>query len=269
MGRLPRPTPISLAELVLLAVLAVQAARLVWTVATPVGPVGDWKAAPSLAALADDGGALASFDPFFRLAEVGQATVTGLELKLHGVREDRATGRGSAIIALPDGRQASFAVGDEVVPGVRLAEVGFDHVVIDRNGSREQIFLDQSEPAESAAQTAPAEAGPPPPEPGPPAAATPAPSPVRRPPPSAGAPIQLQPRVSNGRVTGIVVSPGGDGQAFRAAGFAPGDVIVAVDGQRVSSMEQARSAIRRAGGEVTVVVDRAGRAVPMRVRLDP
>lgn len=258
MGRLPRPTPVSLAELVLLALVAVQAARLVWTAATPVGPVGDWKAAPSLAALGDDGGALASFDPFFRLAEVGQATVTGLELKLHGIREDRATGRGSAIIALADGRQASFAVGDEIVPGVRLAEVGFDHVVIDRNGSREQIFLDQSEPAEAAA---PAEAAPPPP-------VTPPPRESGPPPREPGPPIQLQPRVSNGRVTGMVVSPGGDGQAFRAAGFAPGDVIVSVNGQRVTSMERARAMLRQSGGEAEVVVERGGRAVPLRVRIN-
>ena len=55
---------------------------------------------------------------------------------------------------------------------------------------------------------------------------------------------------------------------FRAAGFAPGDVIVAVNGQRISSLEQARALIGQGGGEVTVVVDRGGRAVPMRVRLN-
>ena len=127
---------------------------------TPVGPVGDWRPAGA-AALPAGNSALADFDPFFRLsAGSGPAVVTGLNLKLYGVREDRATGRGSAIIALPDGTQSSFAVGDEIMPGVRLVAVGFDNVTIDRNGSAEQIFLDQSEPAPPAAGAPPDAAAP-------------------------------------------------------------------------------------------------------------
>jgi len=266
--RLPRFTALSALELLLLALIAVQAARLVWTLVTPVGPVGAWRT-PGALALAGDS-ALSDFDPFFRLSAAGgPAVVTSLNLKLYGVREDRATGRGSAIIALPDGSQRSFAVGDEIMPGVRLAAVGFDHVTIDRNGAAEQIFLDQSE--------APPGAGAPPTEPtAPPAAATPgqatpptAPAPATAPAPTIGA-IRLQPRIGDGQVDGLVVSPGADGgQAFRAAGFVPGDVIVSVNGQRVTSADQAHAIIRNAGGSVQVVVNRGGRAVPMRVRLDP
>ncbi|HWT12854.1 MAG TPA: PDZ domain-containing protein, partial [Allosphingosinicella sp.] len=83
-----------------------------------------------------------------------------------------------------------------------------------------------------------------------------------------GPPIQFQPRTIGGRVDGIAVSPGGDGRAFRAAGFAPGDVIVSVNGQRVTSTEQARALLRQSGGQATVVVNRGGVAVPMRVRLN-
>lgn len=257
LGRLPRPTVYSAAELILLVLIAVQCARLFWILAIPVGPVGDWKAPVSPLAAAGGGAALGSFDPFFRLSESGgPAVVTALSLKLHGVREDRATGRGSAIIALPDGRQSSFAVGEEILPGVILTQVAFDSVTISRGGTPEQIFLDQSEPAPSVggAPQAPAPEAPP--------RAAP-------PPPVQGQPIQFQPRVSGGRVNGIAVSPGASPEAFRAAGFAPGDVIIAVDGQRISSMEQARALIGRAGGEVNVMVDRGGRAVPMRVRLNP
>ena len=92
--RLPRPTAYTLAELVLIALIAIQAARLAWILVTPIGPVGDWKATGALAAPAD-ASALASFDPFFRLdGAAGPAVVTSLNLKLYGVREDRATGRG-------------------------------------------------------------------------------------------------------------------------------------------------------------------------------
>ena len=259
-GRLPRPTVYSAAELLLLTLVAVQAARLFWVLAAPVGPVGDWRPVSALAVPAD-AAALAAFDPFFRLnAAAGPAVVTSLNLKLFGTREDRASGRGSAIIALPDGRQMSFAVGEEVMPGVTLAQVAFDSVTISRGGVLEQIFLDQSPPAQTVGEAPPPTAPPPPGQPQPqPLAAAPAP---------AGQPINFAPRVAGGRVNGIIVSPGGDGgQAFRAAGFAPGDVIVSVNGQRVSSIEQARALIGQGSGEVNVMVDRGGRAVPMRVRL--
>ena len=70
--------------------------------------------------------------------------VTALNIQLFGTREDRATGRGSAIIATPDGRQTSFLVGEEIMPGVMLTGVGFDHVTITRGGVAEQLFIDQS-----------------------------------------------------------------------------------------------------------------------------
>jgi general secretion pathway protein C len=264
--RLPRPTPLTALELLLMALVAVQGARLFWALLTPVGPVGDWKAPGALAAPVASG-ALGSFDPFFRLNAAGPGVVTSLNLKLFGVREDRATGRGSAIIALPDGRQISFAVGDEIMPGVALAEVGFDSVTISHQGRREQIFLDQSTAAESVGSepapvgATPSAAAPPAPPPGVTAA------PPATQPPLPGQSIQLQPRLSNGRVTGVTVAPGANDQLFRAAGFAPGDVIVSVDGQPVRSVDQVRSQVARAGGAVSVMVDRGGRTVPMRVRL--
>src|SRR5688572_28278627 len=200
--RLPRFTALSAVELLLLALIAVQAARLVWTLVTPVGPVGEWRAPGALAAPAGD--SLSSFDPFFRLSAAGgPAVVTSLNLKLYSVREDRATGRGSAIIALPDGSQRSFAVGDEIIPGVRLAAVGFDHVTIDRGGAAEQIFLDQSEapPGAGALPTGPAA----------PAAATPGQAAPPAAPASTSGAIRLQPRIGDGQVDGLVVSPGADG----------------------------------------------------------
>src|ERR1700741_4594016 len=63
--RLPRPTVYSAAELILILLIAVQAARLFWILAAPIGPVGDWRAQSSLAAPGD--AVLADFDPFFRL----------------------------------------------------------------------------------------------------------------------------------------------------------------------------------------------------------
>ena len=252
---MPRPTVYTLAELVLLVLIAVQAARLVWILvdADRAGRrlEGDAARSPRRA----DASALAAFDPFFRLdGAAGPAVVTSLNLKLYGVREDRATGRGSAIIALPDGRQLSFAVGEEIMPGVTLTAVGFDNVTISRGGMAEQIFLDQSPPAQTV---------------GAPEAATAArgAAPTRRAPrPAASRSISSR-ASAGGQVNGLIVGPGSDGgQAFRAAGFVAGDVIVAINGQRVTSLEQARAAM--GSGDVTVMVDRGGQAVPLRVRVN-
>ena len=83
-----------------------------------------------------------------------------------------------------------------------------------------------------------------------------------------GQPLNFQPRMMAGRSLASLVSPGADDRVFRNAGFAPGDVIVSINNQRVTSLEQARAFVR-AGGEVNVLVDRGGQAIPIRVRINP
>ena len=142
--RLPHDSVTSAVELALLALLAWQCARLVWALVTPVSPLGDWRQDTAVATPSP--AIFAAFDPFFRLSQTGgPVIVTGLNLKLFGVRQDRASGRGSAIIGLPDGRQVSYAVGEEILPGVTLSSVAFDNVTIRRGAADEQLFLDQSQ----------------------------------------------------------------------------------------------------------------------------
>jgi general secretion pathway protein C len=131
-------------ELALLALIALQCARLIWTGLTPVGPLGDWQT--SDVPRDSSAGLLGGFDPFFRLSgAAGPVTVTSLNLKLFGIRQDQASGRGSAIIAGSDGQQRSIAVGEEIEPGVTLKSVDFDSVTISRGGADEQLFMDQSQ----------------------------------------------------------------------------------------------------------------------------
>src|SRR5687768_6648583 len=153
----------TLLELALLTLIALQCARLIWTALTPVGPLGDWRSAAGDRAAST--GILASFDPFFRLSgAAGPVTVTSLNLKLFGIRQDQASGRGSAIIAGSDGQQRSIAVGEEIEPGVILKSVDFDSVTITRGGADEQLFMDQSEtPATATAPAGRAPAAPTPP----------------------------------------------------------------------------------------------------------
>jgi general secretion pathway protein C len=258
-------------ELFLLSLLAVQCARLAWTIVTPVGLVGEWKATSALRPPPAPAASLVgSFDPFFRLSGASTAplVVTSLNLKLYGVRENRASGGGAAIIGLPDGQQRSFGVGEEIVPGVTLTGVSFDGVTISRGGAVEQLYLDQSRVpgaagAQPQTQVAPSSMpgsstpglsfAPPPPPPAPPAASAPQ--------------IEFQPRLNGGAVTGITVQPQGDGKALRDAGLAPGDVITSVNGQRITSAEQARAlGAGLRNKDVTVEVDRAGRTVPLKIR---
>lgn len=126
-------------EVVLIVFLAVQTARILWLLVTPLTPLGEVRNPPLETAANPD------FDPFFRLnAQPQGAVVTSLALKLYGTRVDEAMGGGSAIIETPDGVQSSFLVGEEIVPGVKLKSVNYDGVTIERNGAPEQLFLDQS-----------------------------------------------------------------------------------------------------------------------------
>jgi general secretion pathway protein C len=253
--RLPRYSLYSVGEIVLLSLLAVQCARLVWAIATPVDPLGDWR--PRAAASAVSDSIFRDFDPFFRTgAAGGPVVVTSLDLKLFGIRSDQASGRGSAIIGTPDGRQGSYLVGEEIQPGVVLVAVAFDNVTISRGGAREQVFLDQSAPANVVAPGA---------GPSPvvlPSAATPVPPPASPP----ASDVRITPQVEGGQVTGFTVDPQGVGDAFRAYGFEPGDVVTSINGiaASVATPEQVRAALSQSGGEVVATVQRQGRTVTLR-----
>ncbi|QLC21281.1 type II secretory pathway component PulC [Parasphingopyxis sp. CP4] len=268
--RLPQTRWFTVLEIVLISVLAVQCARLVWAIATPVGPVGDWRGDAGVPTLsAPDMALLETFDPFFRLEGNARVVVTDLDLRLFGIRMDEASGRGSAIIALPNGEQDSFSVGDEIVPGVTLEAVDFDFVSISRNGSSEQIFLDQSGSTASPTPqaTAPSAASPP--------TRSTVSQRINRPtaqritPSALAAGTQISPRREGNRLTGIVLQPSGESaDALRAAGFEPGDVIVSINGERVQDMGQAVSFANNLGtGDRFVQVERNGETISFRARV--
>ena len=259
--RLPVINVYSGLELLLLAGLAFQGARLIWVLLTPVNPLGDWRpATPVVAGVPAD--ALASFDPFFRLSggAAGPATVTSLQLTLFGTRIDEAQGGGSAIVAGPDGVQRSVAVGEDVAPGVRLKAVAFDHVTLDRGGAAEDLFLDQSRGAAGALPVA-----------GAPAASGAAP-------PAGGVPVaQLRqeigfiPRIDSGRFTGLVVRSQGSGALFRQAGLRDGDVVTAIAGRPVTGPDDLDriAADFRGGGNIPIQVERGTQTLPLAITLAP
>lgn len=231
--RMPAVNFYSLGELLLLAVLATQCARLFWAIVTPVGPVGDWRVAQP-GVNGSPSAILRGFDPFFRVSGAQSATtaVTSLQLTLFGTRIDDATGLSSAIIAGPDGVQNSIGVGEEIVPGVRLKAVAFDHVTIDRGGKAEELYIDQSTapPPVANAATAPLTTAP--------SGTAPAGSAAAGMPPGVTASqvksdIAFTPRIDGGRVTGLVVRAQGAGAAFRSVGLKDGDVVTAAGGRAI------------------------------------
>ncbi len=255
LARLPAANAYSIVELALLAALAVQVARLLWVVLTPVGPVGDWRPVqPSVAGSARD--ILTGFDPFFRLSGAGQpASVTALDLTLFGTRIDEASGRGSAIIAGADKLQRSIAVGEDIVPGVKLKAVAFDHVTIDRGGTSEDLYIDQSGVA-------------PPMVPTPGIAAPPSPAPgiarIRQ-------DIGFSPRIDGGRVSGLVVRSQGSGALFRQAGLRDGDVVTSIGGRPVTGPGDIdRVATDFAGGgAIPLTVERGNTTLPLSMTIAP
>jgi general secretion pathway protein C len=136
---------LAVAEMLGWGVAGIVLARAFWLAVTPAGPLGMPPAAITASASPM---ALAGSDPFFPQGAAAADAVSGLDLVLVGTRVDAASGRGSAIIATPDGGQQSFAVGEDIMPGVALVAVAFESVTLDRGGVRETLYIDQS-PAEA------------------------------------------------------------------------------------------------------------------------
>lgn len=245
----------------LLALISIQLARLFWVLIVPVGPYGGWKPAQARMLPQQTQAALiGTVDPFFRNAQPAASAAPATStsgLQLFGVRQAGASGGGSAIIGAADGEQKSYAVGEEVLPGVKLAAVAFDYVLLDRGGVQERLAFPGDAPVEPSSATSASSA-----------AAAPAP----------GAPLTASavrdgvafgPRTSAGRVTGIVVSPGRNAALFQSTGFRSGDVIVAVNGARIASavdVAQLQNAVTP-GARLALTVERGAQAVPISLNI--
>lgn len=224
-------------ELALAAALIAQLAQLGWTVARPaLSAEAGTNAAPVVNNAADPA-VFQRFDAFFRTggqSSLAEASAAGSgQMRLYGLRSDGAGG-GSAIIGMADGRQVSIAVGEEVEPGLVLRGVGPDHVTLARG-----VSLSRLEFSEIPLGVAP----PPPPPPGP-QTVTPTPAAQTAPAAATVDPARLmtqaglRPRMRGLRMDGFTVSGSGDAALLRAAGLEAGDVILAVNGQPLDSLER-------------------------------
>lgn len=242
-GRLGSARGWLMLELALVAVLALQAARIVMIF---VGQPDQTQTRP-VAPVAADAGIFARFDAFFRTGGQGAlAEATGADagqMRLYGVRAGGPDG-GSAIIGLSDGKQVSVAVGETVEPDLVLRAVAADHVVLARGGSLSRLIFTE------------APVGLPPPPPPPPGeqvvAPTPTaqPAPVNVPPPVKSRPpipglepakviaeAGLRPRLRGARIDGFTIGGRGDTGLLRSAGLQAGDVVLAVNGTPLNGLQ--------------------------------
>lgn len=224
-------------EVLLVVLLAAQAARLLWIAfAMPIGPIGtdargpgggtDGEAGVATAAPAagqTSTSLLAHGDLFFRQASTEVADALGY--RLFGVRVDGD--RSSAILG-HDGQQRAYIVGDRIASGLILDAVFADHAVLRAGGRRHRVDLPDGSQL-SASQA------------GPPVAGTlPVGQPAKQGPVAAVAEVDpqqllasagLRARSDGGEVTGYTLVPRGNEALLRKAGLQPGDVLLSVNGQ--------------------------------------
>ncbi|MFC3078127.1 type II secretion system protein N [Phenylobacterium terrae] len=245
-------------EVVLVAAIAAEAAHLTWAAVTPLSPAATAPVAVRPPAPVDLT-ILERFDPFFRRGDESavQASAGGEAPSgpvLYGVRSG---GRGSAILAIGGGAQQIYEVGDEVAPGLVLAGVGADHVILSRGGAKQKLGF-------------PVLAGGAAPPPYVPALA-PAVAPEGAVDPKRLlAETSLLPRLQDGQPNGYQVMAPAASPALQAAGLQRGDVLLAVDGvgltpERVAELPQTLAS----NPEVELRFERAGQVMTKRVRMEP
>lgn len=244
---------------VLFAILLV---RLVVLVRTPL-PEPDLGAAAAVRAAVRAGpsvplGVLAVSDPFGgEMEEVPEplayadAAETTLDLTLTGLTIGEALT--TAAIQTPDGRQRTYARGQEIMPGVVFRDARPNQAIISRDGLTETLTLreqDQTRARRPAGRDLPQSA----------AAMSPA---------QALAAVSQAVTIRTDENGALAIAPGADANAFRQAGLAPGDVIVAVDGiPAPADAERVLELIADMppGRPVTITVERGG--IPLDVPLD-
>lgn len=226
-------------EIVLVALLGLQAARLAWLLLPPAGltpqatvPLDGPQSTPEWLSLD-------AFHP--HTVPVATANTSGL--RLFAVRPGPRGG--SAIIATQDGPQQSFAVGDAIAPGVSLVAVRSDHAVIESGGVRGTLRFAALEAGTGPVRT-PAAAGPSAARHGASTAVDAGESgPID--PAQLLAAMGLRPEEMDGRITGYTIFPRGDAAVLRQAGLQAGDVLLSVNNEALDPERHAALATTLAG----------------------
>jgi general secretion pathway protein C len=125
---------VSSVTLVAVALLGAVLAYWTWVWFAP-------RAEPRLEASAVQSGSVASAGGLFGSVPSSQtvAAPTGIAIKLLGVVAASGGRLGYAVVQLGEKQILAVPEGEDVAPGIRLAEVDPDHVILERNGVRETL----------------------------------------------------------------------------------------------------------------------------------
>lgn len=264
-----------LSSAILVLLLAWLAVRLLWLLLA--GPEVSAVAMPPVpqiqpAASARDGFRWDLFGqapPAVPVIAAPLATASG-SLRLRGLMSGGADG--FAIIADGQGRERVYRVGDELPDGSRLSEIETLQVVIAREGRREALSLERDQAGRGDAGRGRADAQAVTPLPGIRGFQAPAgisAASLQSPEPAAtglAEQISVMP-VAGG---GFRVRPGRDATLFAELGLQVNDVVTAVNGQPLSSEEDARALFAEVlrSGEVSITINRQGREMTLRPNLE-
>ena len=254
----------SVLELSLVVIIAALAANLFWLVFTPL-PAPPGQPAIFVTETTAQGGQramnpFASAEGTVGLTEQSYIETplveTTLDLTLFGTWPDE-TG-GTAFIGDGDAPQKRFRAGDEINAGVRLERVYENWVAISRGGVSEALWIDNRKPA-------------------PIAGAAPEASPASEL-SVADDDYTLADIVAfsiDGFATGalkIVLNPGADAEKFSELGFAPGDILLSLNGGPVDPDYVMSGEIQSdlaSGNPIDIIVERDGAPVPLSLQLRP
>jgi len=262
-------------RILLLLALAVVAADLLFSVIAPKPLNLDGRpliiGQPPASRLPSTYTALTGFDAFHRdIAtypdkSTAEAPETTLDLKLFGIRVAADADGGSAILRTPDHSQRAFTIGEEILPGVKLAAIDPQFVILVHDGRRETLFLGDSARRRARANGDASRASADDPQ----SEATPAGvDSIESTMQTAG--LRLRPDFENGRMRGLHVIEIGSATLLKRNSLISGDVLLAVNGIAITSPAHAEAALRALSGaeEARVLIDRGGQERTLTVALD-
>lgn len=125
---------VAAATIAALALLGLVAAYWTWVWLAPLPE----SRAPTTA---DAGTAAASAGALFGSVrrDLNSPVPTGIAIRLLGIVAATGGRRGYAVVQLEAKEILAVLEGEDVSPGIRLAEVGTDHIVLERGGIRETL----------------------------------------------------------------------------------------------------------------------------------
>ena len=266
-----------LVELGLVLLVAIIVARLIWLIVAPQASVSVLEQRPlpspissTAQTISADRSGLIRRNPFASgtVAEIPDAPETQLNLFLAGVFMSTDSFGGTAQITTPDKQTSRFTIDSEVLPGVILQRVLSDRVILRRNGENETLMLggrtgglsvigDGSQTRTSI--------------PSQPSAAEPAPDLDGQiaDPDVLLRTVQPTPVERNGRLYGYALSARGSAEVMAAAGLAPGDVLLEINGTSVSELDVNELANEIGNNNVAILrIERDGNLQTVRLKFD-